>query len=63
MLNIFTIKVNFIFRNLKFELAASVDNNAVDEVIIKNCKLSNKTNQSDCKLRKTRGKKRNLNFK
>ena len=55
MLNIFTIKINFIFRNLKFELAATIDNNGVDEEIIKNSKLCKVTRQNDCKLRKTRG--------
>jgi hypothetical protein len=54
MLNIFTIKINFIFRNLKFELAATIDNNGVDEEIIKNSKLCKVTRQNDCKLRKTR---------
>jgi len=49
MLNIFTIKINFIFRNLKFELAASVDNNNIDEEIIKNSKLSKVTRQNVCK--------------
>lgn len=49
MLNIFTIKINFIFRNLKFELAETVDNNGIDEEIIKNSKLCKITRQNDCK--------------
>ena len=62
MLNIFTIKINFIFRNLKFELAATIDNNGVDEEIIKNSKLCKVTRQNDCKLRKTRGRNQDSVF-
>lgn len=49
MLNMFNIKINLIFRNLKFELAASVDNNNIDEEIIKNSKLCKVTRQNICK--------------
>jgi hypothetical protein len=36
MLNIFTIKINFIFRKLKFEFAATLDNTSVSKEVIEN---------------------------
>ena len=41
MQNIFTIKINSIFRNLKFEFSAIVDDNGVNKEIIENSKLCN----------------------
>ncbi len=55
MLNIFTIKINFIFRNLKFELATTVDNTGVNEESIKNNKLCKVTRQNINKSINIRG--------